>query len=128
MKLVRDLMTIGVPVCRETETCMAVLARLVQQKVAAEALVALDEDGMTCGWVRRDQLSVAGEKLISEIMDEDIPTVSPTLSVEVAAHKMRTHGVSHLFLIHDWPGEPRPSAMISLKQIEAALNQHLLST
>lgn len=115
--LVRDLMTIGVPVCRDDERCGDVAARLTQQKVEAEVIVALDEDGMSCGWLTRDQLDQNESKLISEIMDEEIPTVSPTLPVEAAAQKMREKGVQHLLLMHDWPGEPRPSAVISLKKI-----------
>ncbi|MBI5348824.1 MAG: CBS domain-containing protein [Chloroflexi bacterium] len=102
--LVRDLMTIGVPVCRNDERCGDVAARLTQQKVEAEVIVA-------------HQLDQNESKLISEIMDEEIPTVSPTLPVEAAAQKMREKGVQHLLLMHDWPGEPRPSAVISLKKI-----------
>ncbi|MBI4630453.1 MAG: hypothetical protein HY740_01840, partial [Chloroflexi bacterium] len=68
--LVRDLMTIGVPVCRDDERCGDVAARLTQQKVEAEVIVALDEDGMSCGWLTRDQLDQNESKLISEIMDE----------------------------------------------------------
>jgi hypothetical protein len=32
---------------------------------------------------------------------------------------MRDRGLEYLFLMHDWPGEPRPSALIALKTIEA---------
>ena len=116
--LVRDLMTIGVPVCRDTETCPEVKARLEKQKSDVEALIALDEDGMLCGWLTRDQLDRNERKFIHEVMDEEIPTVSPTLPVEAAAQLMRDKGVQYLFLIHDWPGVPRPSAVISLKTIE----------
>jgi CBS domain-containing protein len=111
--LVRDAMTIGVPVCRDSEICGVVLARLT-----VEAVVALDDDGMACGWLTRAQLAEHPAELISEVMDEDIPTTSPTASLEAAAQTMRARGVTHLFLIHDWPGEPRPSAVISLHAIE----------
>lgn len=116
--LVRDLMTIGVPVCRDTETCGDVSARLTKQKVEADVIVAMDADGMSCGWLTRDQLDHDQSKLIHEVMDEEIPTVSPTLPVETAAQLMREKGVQHLLLMHDWPGEPRPSAVISLKKIK----------
>ncbi len=111
--LVREVMTIGVPVCRDTESCGAVLARLT-----GEAVVALDDDGMACGWLTRAQLSANATQAVSEVMDEDIPTVSVTATVERAAETMRARGVTHLFLMHDWPGEPRPSASISLHAIE----------
>lgn len=115
--LVRDVMTIGVPVCRDAETCGAVAARL-----SAEVVVALDEDGMACGWLTRKQLTDADPSLaIGAVMDEDIPTVPPDIPAQAAAQLMRDRGVEHLFLMHDWPGEPRPSAVISLKAVAARL-------
>lgn len=111
--LVRDLMTIGVPVCRDTETCAAVAARL-----AGEVVVVLDEDGMACGWATREQLLAHPNSPIGEVMDEDIPTVRPDIPIEVAAEAMRNRGVEFLFLMHDWPGEPRPSAVIARSTIE----------
>lgn len=117
--LVRDVMTIGVPVCGEGETCGAVAARLV-----GEVVVALDEDGMACGWATRAEIAQANPELaIGEMMDEDIPTVPPGIPAKAAAELMRDRGVEHLFLMHDWPGEPRPSAVISLKGVEARLTK-----
>jgi CBS domain-containing protein len=115
-------MTIGVPVCREMETCAAVAARL-----AGEVVVVLDADGMVCGWLTAAALTTASpEQLIGEVMEEDIPTVSPTLPAEAAAQLMRERGVEFLFLMHNWPGEPRPSAVISLKTVEERLaGEHL---
>jgi CBS domain-containing protein len=122
MLLVRDVMTIGVPVCRETETCATVAARLT-----GEVVVVLDADGMACGWLTAAALTTASpEQLIGEVMEEDIPTVSPTLPAEAAAQLMRERGVEFLFLMHNWPGEPRPSAVISLKTVEERLaGEHL---
>ncbi len=115
--LVRDVMTIGVPVCHEAETCGAVLAQLT-----GDVVVALDEDGMACGWLTREQLTQAGgSQTVGEVMDEDIPTVPPDIPAETAAQMMRDRGVNYLFLMHDWPGEPRPAAVISLDAIERRL-------
>ncbi len=119
--LVRDVMTIGVPVCRDTETCGAVAARLAKQSPPAEVVVALDEDGMACGWLTREQLVKNAFHLVGDVMDEDIPTVAPDLPAEAAAQLMRDRGVEFLFLMHNWPGEPRPSAVISRQAIEARL-------
>ncbi|MEK9164499.1 MAG: CBS domain-containing protein [Chloroflexota bacterium] len=111
-------MTIGVPICRDSETCGAVMDRLWQQGAPAEAIVALDEDGMACGWVTRERLNRENAaRPVGEMMDEDIPTVPPDIPAEAAAQLMRDRGVEYLFLMHDWPGEPRPSAVISLKAI-----------
>ena len=118
--LVRDVMTIGVPVCRDTETCGAVAARLTGG--GPPVVVVLDEDGMACGWLTRDRLAAeAATRPVGEVMDEDIPTVQPDIPAEAAAQLMRGRGVEYLFLMHDWPGEPRPSAVISRQAVEARL-------
>ena len=122
MALVRDVMTIGVPVCRDTETCGAVRARLQAQ--AATATVALDEDGMACGWLTLARLAQAPpSQAVGEVMDEEIPTAPPDIPAAAAAQIMRDRGVDHLFLMHDWPGEPRPSAVVSLQAIEDRLKR-----
>jgi CBS domain-containing protein len=112
-------MTIGVPVCRDTEACGVVAARLARQNAPAEAIVVLDEDGIACGWLTRDQLCQPdAARLVGEVMDEDIPSVPPTIPLEAALEIMHDRGVEFLFLMHDWPGERRPSAVVSLKAIE----------
>jgi len=120
--LVRDVMTIGVPVCRDAEPCGRVVTRL--QRENRPVVVALDEDGMACGWLTRAQLeSAPPTRPCGEVMDEAIPTVSPDLPVEAAVQLMRERGVEYLFLMHAWPGEPRPAAVISLTAIERQVNE-----
>ncbi len=116
-RLVRDVMTIGVPVCRAAETCGVVRAR-----PTGDAVVVLDEAGLACGWLTRARLEQARpDQQVREVMDEDIPTVPPDIPAQAAAQLMRDRGVEVLFLMHDWPGEPRPSAMITLRSAEARL-------
>ncbi|MBL8058518.1 MAG: hypothetical protein JNK29_17575 [Anaerolineales bacterium] len=119
--LVRDLMTIGVPVCHDTETGAVVAARLTRQTPAAEVVVVLDEDGMACGWARAVDLAAQPDQPVSAVMDEAIPQVPPDIPAQAAAQLLRDRGVAYAFLMHDWPGEPRPSAMIALKTLEAYL-------
>lgn len=116
--LVRDVMTIGVPVCRAAEPCGQVRARLG----ASPAVVALDDDGMACGWIAAETLAAAAPELaVADVLDEDIPTVPPDIPAAAAAQLMRDRGVPVAFLMHDWPGEPRPSALVALRAIEARL-------
>ncbi len=118
--LVRDVMTIGVPVCRDTETCGVVAARLAGG--GPSVVVVLDEDGMACGWLTRERLATeAATRPVGDVMDEDIPTVLPDIPAAAAAQLMQDRGVEYLFLMHDWPGEPRPSAVISRQAIETRL-------
>lgn len=118
--LVRDVMTIGVPVCREGEPCGVVAAR-----PGADALVVLDGYGVACGWLTRAALlAEAGRdpvRPVGEFMDEDIPTVPPDIPAVAAVELMRDRGVEYLFLMHDWPGEARPSAVISRSAIARRL-------
>ena len=120
--LVRDVMTIGVPVCRESETCGEVAARLERQNASAEVVGVLDGDGCACGWIGRERLSAEDPaRPVGEVMEEDIPEVPPDIPAEAAAQLMRDQGLQYMFLMHTWPGEPRPSAVVSLKTIEERL-------
>jgi len=120
--LVRDVMTIGVPICRDTEPCGVAAARLLRQSVPCDVIVALDEDGIATGWLMREALLRQNPaRIVGEAMDEEIPEVPPDIPAEAAAHMMRDKGVEYLFLMHSWPGEPRPSAVVSLKAIEKCL-------
>jgi CBS domain-containing protein len=139
--LVRDVMMIGVPVCRDTETCGAVAVRLGEKTSrvsrsapeatrsgveTCEVCVVLDKDGMACGWLTRERLATeAAARPVGEVMDEDIPTIAPNIPAQTAAQIMRDRGVEFLFLMHDWPGEPRPSAVVSLKDVEKRLHEAL---
>ena len=120
--LVRDVMTIGVPVCRDSETCGEVAARLLRQKSEAEVVGVLDADGCACGWATRERLAAEdAAHPIGEVMEEEIPEVPPDIPAEAAAQLMRDQGVPYLFLMHNWPGAPRPSAVVSLTTIEESL-------
>jgi hypothetical protein len=120
--LVRDLMTIGVAVCREGERCGVVAARLAALPEAAAAVVGLDDDGLACGWATRARVAAAPpERFMAEILDEVIPTVAPDIPAETAAQLMRDQGVDYLFLMHAWPGEPRPAAIVSRQAVEQRL-------
>jgi len=117
-------MTIGVPVCRDDETCGVVAARLASHPVPV--VVALDEDGIACGWQTLARLAqAASDERVGAVMEEEIPTVPPDIPAAAAALLMRDRGVDYLFLMHDWPGELRPSAVISRQAVERRLAENL---
>jgi CBS domain-containing protein len=123
-RLVRDVMKIGVPVCRDTETCADVAARLRKQAAGGEVVVALDEDGMASGWLTQAQLAQAGAtQTVGDVMNEDIPAIAPDVPLEAAARMMQARGVAYLFLMHSWPGEPRPAAVISRRTLDQYLRE-----
>lgn len=123
--LVRDVMTIGVPVCQDTETGGVVAARLAAQRPPAQVVVALDEAGLAYGWATAADLAAHPAQPVSAILDEAIPQVPPDIPAAAAAQLMRDRGVTHAFLMHAWPGEPRPAAVIALSEIAARLEAPL---
>ncbi len=117
--LVRDVMTIGVPTCHGDERCGVLAARLARLPNQPEVAVVLDEDGMSAGWVSRAGLETAdAESPVETVMDEDIPELPPDIPAAAAAQMMRDRGLTYVFLMHSWPGEPRPSAVLALSTLE----------
>jgi hypothetical protein len=55
------------------------------------------------------------------VLDDRIPEVPPDIPAAAAAALLRDQGAEYGFLMHNWPGEPRPSAVISRRSIEARL-------
>lgn len=118
---VRDVMTIGVPVCRDTEAAGAVAARLAGLHPPAEVVVVLDADGQACGWAQAADLAARPGQPVAGVLDEAIPQLPPDLPAADAAQRLRALGLSHAFLMHTWPGQPRPAAVVSLADLEARL-------
>lgn len=117
--LVRDVMTIGVPTCRATETCCAVAARLTAEGARGEVVVALDEGGQACGWTtRRALLAARPRRPVSTVLDEHIPEVPPDIPAAAAAQLMRARGHEFAFLMHAWPGLARPAAVVTRQALE----------
>jgi hypothetical protein len=120
--LVRDVMVIGVPVCRGDEACGAVAERLAAQGARGDVVVVLDDDGMACGWARRGRLQAAAPGAPARsVMDECIPEFPPDIPAAAAAALLRDQGLEYGFLMHNWPGERRPAAMIARRTIEERL-------
>lgn len=112
-------MTIGVPTCRDTETCCAVAARLAAEGMRGQVVVALDDDGMACGWATRAALQSARRgQLVSAVLDENIPQVPPDIPAAAAAQWMKDQRLDYAFLMHAWPGEPRPAAVVTRQTLE----------
>lgn len=121
-RLVRDLMTVGVPTC-SPDTPIVDLARLILQK-DLEAIVVLDtSEGHAVGVVGRDELVHAytrGERdtaTAEQIMRDGVHQVPPDIPLVAAAQIMQDLGVRVLFLMHHSAGVEYPAAMISYQHI-----------
>ncbi len=121
-KLVRDLMTVGVPTC-PPQTPIVELTRLMLEK-NWEAVIVLDgEEGHAVGVVSQAELVKAYEReeartlTAEQIMREGVPQVPPDIPLPAAAQMMLDQGVRAFFLMHNAAGVTYPAAMITYRHI-----------
>ncbi len=120
-RLVRDVMIIGVPICRAAESCGTVAARLAAEGERGEVVMVMDAQGRSVGWAPRTLLAgAAPDDAMSAIMLEDIPVLPPEIPVGAAAQLLSDQHAEYGFLMHAWPGEGRPSAFVSRRRLELA--------
>ena len=122
VKLVRDLMTVGVPTCTAKTLVIDLARRLLEQ--GWEAVVVLDgQEGHALGVVSQDELIQAyihadnGNQIAGEIMRDGVPQVPPDIPLAAAAQLMQDLKVRTLFLMHHAGGIEYPAAMISYKHL-----------
>jgi predicted transcriptional regulator len=121
-KLVRDLMTVGVPTCPPT-TPVVDLVRLMLEK-NWEAVVVLDGDeGHAIGVVGQDEIVKAYERedartlTAEQVMHEGVPQIPPDVPLSVAAQMMLDQNVRAFFLMHNAAGVTYPAAMLTYRHI-----------
>ncbi len=121
-KLVRDLMTVGVPTC-PPHTPIVDLVRLMLEK-DWEAVVVLDgEEGHALGVVSQDELVKAYEReeartlTAEQVMREGVPQIPPDIPLAAAAQMMLDQNVRAFFLMHHAGGVVYPAAMITYRHI-----------
>jgi CBS-domain-containing membrane protein len=108
IRLVRDLMTVGVTTCAP-ETPITVVARLLLDD-DLEAVIVLDREGHAAGMISQDELVRAyarGETrglTAEQIMREDVPEVPPDIPLTAAAQIMQDRRVRVFFLMHHSDG------------------------
>ncbi len=116
-KLVRDLMTVGVPTC-PPETPIAEVARYLLDK-GVEAMVVQNEEGHAVGVVGCEELVAAygredADALTAEdVMNDNVPQIPPDLPLAAAAQIMRDRHIRALFLMHRAGGIEYPAAMLT---------------
>lgn len=118
--LVRDLMRVGVPTCREDTPLKDVARLLVERNVSA--LVVLDEDGNAVGWLGEQHVARAIDRdcvrlTAGDVMDERVPEILPDVPAAAAAHLMLDRGLRQLFISHHAGGVKYPSAVITLQDV-----------
>jgi len=135
--LIRDVMHLGVPTCKLADPLGKVAALMLDQ--AATALVVLDEDADTRGWINETRLAQAYLQAVSrsadsrlltpdacsltaaDIMDEDVPEAPSDIPLTAAGQLMADLGVDHLFMLHHAAGRSWPASVLSLRDLVRAL-------
>jgi CBS domain-containing protein len=121
IRLVRDLMTVGVTTCAP-DTPITVVARLLLDD-DLEAVIVLDQEGHAAGMISQDELVgvyARGEMralTAEQIMREDVPEVPPDILLTAAAQIMQDRHVRVFFLMHHSDGISYPAAVISYRHL-----------
>ena len=135
--LIRDVMRLGVPTCKTADPLDKVAALMLDQ--AAKALIVLDEEADTRGWINEERLAQAYLQAASlaadsgllppdscpltaaDIMDEDVPEAPSDIPLAAAGQLMADLGVDHLFMLHHAAGRAWPASVLSLRDLVRAL-------
>lgn len=121
MKLVRDLMTVGVPTCKWDSPVRDIARFLLEHHV--EAMCVLDAEGHGIGVVGEEELVAAyGRDDLDElkaegIMSEGVPELGADIPLTVAAQMMKDKGIRIAYMMHNAGGIIYPAAYISYRHI-----------
>jgi len=118
--LVRDLMRVGVPTCREDTPLKDAARLLVERNVTA--LIVLDEDANMVGWISEQHVARAIDRdharlTAAGVMNEHVPEILPDIPAAAAAHLMLDRGLQQLFVTHHAGGIKYPAAVITLQDV-----------
>ena len=126
IKLVRDLMHIGVATIRANTSLSEAICILLRDKL--EALIVLDDNGYAAGLFGRQEavaaygLSGANRSgfqtlTVADAMRPDIPEIPPDIPAKAAAQIMLDRGMRELYLMHHDGGVSWPAAALRFEDI-----------
>jgi len=120
-RLVRDLMTVGVPTCK-WDTPAADIARFLLEH-HVEAMCVLDAEGHGIGIVGEAELVAAYGRddtpalTAEDIMTEGVPELNADMPLPAAAQVMKDRGQRIAYMMHNSSGIIYPAAYISYRHI-----------
>jgi predicted transcriptional regulator len=123
-------MRIGVPTCKLEDTLAHVAALMIDGGYTA--VVVLDEEADTRGWINERILASAYEKAAAtaedasqwaaqDVMDEDVLECPSDIPLTAAAQLMADAGVDHLFFLHHAAGRAWPASVLSRRDLVRVL-------
>jgi predicted transcriptional regulator len=120
-KLVRDLMSVGVPTCALDDLVVELARWFLEKNI--EGAVVLDEHGHGAGVVTHDELVHAYaqgdyEQLTAQdVMRPEMPVVPPDIPLTAAAQIMQDMGVRVVYMTHHAGGIEYPAAYLTYKHL-----------
>ena len=126
IKLVRDLMHIGVITCRTDMPLVEAVAILLRENL--ESLVVLNENGHAVGLLGRHEVIIAygrsgatsqccGSLTVADVMRPDVPEIPPDIPAAAAAQIMLDQGLRALYLLHHDGGISWPAAVFRFEDV-----------
>jgi len=132
-ELVRDLMTVGVPTCKNQTPIVEIARFLVENNV--EEMVVLGDEGEgigVCGYkelVKAYNRENVRELNAEEIMTEGVPELPSDIPLALAAQLMQDKDIRVAYMNHNSAGIIYPAASISYRHLVrhlAAINDEEL--
>ena len=126
VKLVRDLMHIGVPTCRDDTLLLDATRTLIRDEL--ESLIVLDGNSHAVGMLSRHEVvrafgrfgadaHSAESLIVADVMRSDIPEVPPDIPAAAAAQLMLDQGVREIYLMHHGGGNSWPAAVLRFEDV-----------
>jgi CBS domain-containing protein len=126
IKLVRDVMHIGVSTCRDDMPLVEAVRILLRDGL--ESVVVLDDNGHAVGMFSRIEAVAAfgrlgedarnvGSVIVADVMRAEIPEVPPDIPAAAAAQFMLDRGVREMYLMHHGGGNSWPAAVLRFEDV-----------
>jgi len=120
-KLVRDLMTIGIPTCKANTSVVDIARFLIDNNL--EEMVVLGDEGEgigICGYkelVKAYSRDNVRELTAEEVMAEGVPELPSDIPLTLAAQLMQDKNIRVAYMNHNSAGIIYPAASISYKHL-----------
>jgi CBS domain-containing protein len=120
-KLVRDLMSVGVPTCKTTTPVVEIARFLVDNNVEEMVVLGKEGEGVgICGYkelVNAYEREGVRESTAEEVMSEGVPELPSDIPLKLAAQLMKDKNIRVAYMNHNSAGIIYPAASISYKHL-----------
>lgn len=119
--LVRELMTVGVPTCKQDTPVPGIAQFLLEHNV--EGMCVLDREGNGVGVVGMEELAAAFSRenvhclLAEDVMREGMPSLKADIPLVLAAQMMRDQHTRIAYMTHNAAGIIYPAAYITYRHL-----------